>query len=41
MLGANLPYGERGEEYGGIPVGATGTWLGYGRAVFARFAQYF
>jgi hypothetical protein len=41
MLGANLPHGERGEEYGGIPVGATGTWLGYGRAVYARLAQYF
>lgn len=41
MLGANLPAGNRGEEFGGIPSGVSGAYLAPGRSVFARAAYYF
>jgi hypothetical protein len=41
MGGLNLPSGERGSEYGGIPVPLSGTYLAPGRAVFLRAAYYF
>ena len=41
MAGANLPYGERGDEYGGIPLAATGTFVAPGRSLFVRAAYYF
>lgn len=41
MAGFNLPAGERGSEYGGIPVPATGAYLAPGRAAYLRGAWYF
>jgi hypothetical protein len=41
MGGFNLPAGERGSEYGGIPVPATGAYLAPGRAAYLRGAWYF
>lgn len=40
MAGVNLPYGERGTEYGGIAVPGFG-YLGAGRTVYARVGWYF
>jgi hypothetical protein len=41
MAGVNLPFGARGDEYGGIPVGVTGTYTVPGRSVYVRGAYYF
>ena len=41
MTGVNLPQGERGDEYGGIPLTGTGTFIAPGRALFVRAAYYF
>ncbi len=41
MTGVNLPFGARGDEYGGIPVGVTGTYTVPGRSVYFRAAYYF
>jgi len=41
MAGINLPDGERGSEYGGLPTGLPGTWFAPGRSLFARAAFYF
>lgn len=39
--GVNLPHGERGNEYGGIPLAGTGTFVAHGRSLFVRAAYYF
>lgn len=41
MAGANLPAGERGSEYGGIPVAPGGPYQATGSSVYARLAYYF
>ena len=41
MAGVNLPAGERGSEYGGIPVAPGGPYLAGGSSVYARLAYYF
>jgi hypothetical protein len=41
MAGFNLPAGERGTEYGGIPAPAPGAYLAPGRAAYLRGAWYF
>jgi len=41
MAGVNLPHGERGDEYGGIPLVGTGTFAAPGRSLFVRAAYYF
>lgn len=41
MGGVNLPDGESGSEYGGIPTPVPGTVLAPGRSVFLRAAYYF
>ncbi|MDO8596264.1 MAG: hypothetical protein Q7R45_06540, partial [Sulfuricaulis sp.] len=41
MAGFNLPDGERGSEYGGLPTGLPGMWLAPGRSLFLRVAYYF
>jgi len=41
LAGFNLPSGERGSEYGGIPTPLPGTWLAPRRTLFARAAYYF
>jgi hypothetical protein len=41
MAGLNWPMGERGDEYGGIPLPGIGAYLTPGRAVYARVAYYF
>ncbi|HKQ30377.1 MAG TPA: hypothetical protein VJS66_03735 [Burkholderiales bacterium] len=41
MAGVNLPEGERGEEYGGVPVGVTGFYTAAGRSAFVRAAYFF
>ena len=41
MAGFNLPDGERGSEYGGLPTGLPGSWLAPGRSVYLRAAYYF
>jgi hypothetical protein len=40
MAGANLPFGQRGDEYGGIPV-APDAYAAAGRSGYARLAWYF
>ncbi len=40
MAGANLPFGERGDEYGGIAL-APGAYAAPGRSAYARIAGYF
>ena len=41
MAGANLPAGERGSEYGGLPVAPGGPYLAAGSSVYARVGYYF
>jgi hypothetical protein len=41
MAGLNLPAGERGSEYGGIPTAYPGTYYSPGRSVYLRAAWYF
>jgi hypothetical protein len=41
MGGFNLPGGERGDEFGGIPAGTPGTYLAPGRSAYVRAAYYF
>lgn len=41
MAGVNLPVGQRGTEYGGIPVSPGGPTLAPGRSLFLRAAYYF
>lgn len=41
MAGVNLGFGDRGDEYGGIPVAGTNAFLSPGRSVFLRAAYYF
>jgi len=41
MAGMNLPAGQRGTEYGGIPVVPGGPTLAPGRSLFLRAAYYF
>lgn len=41
QAGVNLPYGDRGDEYGGIPLAGTGAFLSPGRSVYLRAAYYF
>jgi hypothetical protein len=41
MAGVNLPGGERGSEFGGVPTGLAGTYLAPGRSVYLRAAYYF
>ncbi len=41
MAGFNLPSGERGTEYGGIPVAGTSTFISTGRSAYLRGAYYF
>ena len=41
LLGANIPFGDRGTEYGGIPSMTPGVYSGGGRSVFLQLAYYF
>lgn len=41
MAGINVPQGECGTEYGGIPIAPGGPYLGVGSSVYARLAYYF
>jgi hypothetical protein len=41
IAGVNLPHGERGDEYGGIPVPGTSAFLAPGRSVYLRGVFYF
>lgn len=41
MAGINLPDGERGSEFGGLPTGVPGIWVSPGRSIYARAAYYF
>ena len=41
MAGVNLPAGERGSEYGGIPIASGGPYLAVGSSVYARMGYYF
>ena len=41
MAGLNLPDGERGSEYGGLPTGLPGTWVSPGRSIYVRAAYFF
>ena len=41
MAGINLPHGETGSEYGGIPAPLPGTSLAPGRMAYLRAAYYF
>jgi hypothetical protein len=41
MAGLNLPSGDRGTEYGGVPVVGTSTFASTGRAVYVRGGYYF
>lgn len=41
LAGVNVPLGDRGSEYGGIPATVPGRYVAPGRAVFARAAYYF
>ena len=41
MAGFNLPDGETGSEYGGIPAPLPGAILAPGRSVYLRAAYYF
>jgi hypothetical protein len=41
MAGFNLPDGERGSEYGGLPTGIPGIWLAPGRSLYLRAVYYF
>jgi hypothetical protein len=40
MAGVNLPFGDRGDEYGGIAV-TSGAYVAAGRSAYARIAYYF
>ena len=41
MAGFNLPDGERGSEYGGLPTGLPDSWLAPGRSLYLRAAYFF
>ena len=41
MASINFPQGERGTEYGGVPIAPSGPYLGAGSSVHARLAYYF
>jgi len=41
MAGVNLPSGNRGTEYGGVPVAGTSSFASTGKAVYLRGAYYF
>lgn len=41
MAGVNVPQGDRGEEFGGIPVSGTPFYIATGRSAFLRIAYYF
>lgn len=40
-LGVNAPLGDRGSEYGGVPVATTGAYAGSGRSLYLKVASYF
>ncbi|MFV1998236.1 MAG: hypothetical protein ACC641_09525 [Acidiferrobacterales bacterium] len=41
LLGTNLPVGNKGTEYGGIPSTTPGEYIGGGRSAFLQLAYYF
>jgi hypothetical protein len=41
MAGINLPSGDRGTEYGGVPVTGSSVFVSSGRAVYVRGGYYF
>lgn len=41
QAGLNVPFGERGDEFGGVPVPGTGAFLSPGRSLYLRVAYYF
>jgi hypothetical protein len=41
IAGVNLPFGDRGDEYGGIPVATLPAYSASGRSVYVRAAYYF
>lgn len=41
MAGVNLPAGERGDEFGGIPTPVPGAYVAPGRTAYAQLAWYF
>lgn len=41
MAGINLPDGEHGSEYGGLPTSLPGAWLASGRSFYLRAAYFY
>ena len=41
QLGANLPLGNKGDEYGGIPSSTAGVYIGGGRSIYTQLSYYF
>lgn len=41
MVGMNFPQGERGSEYGGVPIAPGGPYVSTGNSVYTRLAYYF
>jgi hypothetical protein len=41
MAGVNLPHGDRGDEYGGIPLSGTPLYTASGRSAYFRIAYFF
>lgn len=41
LLGANIPFGAKGTEYGGIPSTTPGEYIGGGRSAYLQLAYYF
>ncbi len=41
MAGLNLPSGERGTEYGGIPVAGSSFFVSSGKSIYVRGGYYF
>ena len=39
--GVNIGFGDRGDEFGGIPVAGTGAFIAPGRSIFFRAGFYF
>lgn len=41
LLGANIPFGDKGTEYGGIPSTTPGVYIGGGHSAYMQLAYYF
>ncbi len=40
-MGVNVSFGDRGSEYGGVPIAAAGAYVGSGRSLYLKAACYF